>query len=140
MGIPAINRKTLILLTYVMLLVPALALAAQGDAQMQVKTAVQHATFATKANNVTQTHLHLHHVINCLVGPNGEGFDAKAGNPCKGQGNGALNDLAGSVQEKDTLEQALALAKIGVKIQKHKPAYYTAQAVRTLLKEAAHGM
>jgi hypothetical protein len=136
MEIRAINNIVMVLLAYVVLMVPAFAYAAQGDAQMQVKTAEQHATFATKAGDVAQTHLHLHHVINCLVGPNGEGFDAKAGNPCQGQGNGALNDMTGSMQEKDTLKQALALAKIGVTIQDHKPANYTAMAVKALLEEA----
>jgi uncharacterized membrane protein len=40
-----------------------------------------------------QVTLHLHHVLNCAVGPDGMGFDAAAGNPCKGQGNGFLSDL-----------------------------------------------
>ena len=32
-------------------------------------------------------------MLNCAVGPDGMGFDAAAGNPCKGQGNGFLSDL-----------------------------------------------
>ncbi len=139
MTIQVIHRRVFLLFAPAMLLVSTMALAAGNSAQMQVKTAEQHATFASKAGNVAQTHLHLHHVINCLVGPKGEGFDAMAGDPCQGQGNGALNDMMGSTQEKETLEQALALAKVGVKIRTHKPAYYTALAVRTLLQEAKQG-
>ena len=33
---------------------------------------------------------HMHHVLNCLVGPNGKGFDESFGNPCNGQGQGAI--------------------------------------------------
>ena len=134
----AISRKALVLLAHIVLLAPGLAIAAGGGAKMEIKTAVEHATFASEADDVAKTHLHLHHVINCLVGPNGEGFDAKAGNPCKGQGNGALNDLAGSMQEKAILAQALALAKVGVEIQGYKPANDTAMAVKSLLEEAPH--
>ena len=37
--------------------------------------------------------MHLHHTLNCLVGPQDKLFDASAGNPCQGQGNGYLPDL-----------------------------------------------
>ena len=119
------------------LMIPALALSADG-ARQEVNTAEQHAAFASKAKAVDQTHLHLHHVINCLVGPGGDGFDARAGNPCKGQGDGALNGVQ-SKQELQTLERALALAKIGSQIPTFKPARYTAMAVHELLKEAQRG-
>ena len=134
----AISRKVLVVLAHIVLLAPALVFAAGGGAKMEIKTAVEHAAFASKAGDVAKTHWHLHHVINCLVGPNGEGFDASAGNPCKGQGNGALNDLGGSMQEKAILDQALALAKVGVEIQGYKPASDTAMAVKSLLEEEPH--
>ena len=35
---------------------------------------------------------HLHHTLNCLVGPGGDGFDAKQMNPCAQAGNGAIPD------------------------------------------------
>jgi hypothetical protein len=37
-------------------------------------------------------HARLHHTINCLVGPQEDGFDAKELNPCKDFGNGAIPD------------------------------------------------
>lgn len=130
------NRLVAVLAGLV-LMAPTLALSA-GGAQQEVNTALQHSGFAGDAKDVATTHLHLHHVINCLVGPGGDGFYAKAGNPCKGQGNGALNASIPN-REQQTLERALALAKLGVQIPTYAPAHYTALAVRELLKEAKQG-
>jgi hypothetical protein len=93
----------------------------------------QLAAFAAKGKTVSVAHMHLHHVINCLVRPSGEGFDAQAGNPCQGEGNGAVRDFSGPPEKKAMLEQALALAKVGVQIGEPAPVRTTAQAVRQLL-------
>jgi hypothetical protein len=37
-----------------------------------------HAGMALGAADLKLVHTHLHHVINCLVGPSGKGFDAQA--------------------------------------------------------------
>lgn len=111
-----------------------LATSAQEMAQQERQTAAQHANFATKAMSISETHLHLHHVINCLVGPGGADFDAGSGNPCKGQGNGALNAMNLSMEEKQTLERALALAKQGTEINNQEAAHDKAQAVKELLQ------
>lgn len=116
-----------------------LALSADG-AQKQIETAMKHAQFAAKVSTLEQTQLHLHHVVNCLVGPNGQGFDAKAGNPCKGQGNGAINDAkAGSDQQK-LLRDALVVANIGLDNTRPAPAIGTARAVSVLLEDASNAM
>ena len=57
---------------------------AQDDVSEEVSTAHVHATLAQKATTVDATHTHLHHVINCLVGAEGEGFDSSVVNPCDG--------------------------------------------------------
>ena len=80
----------------------------------EIKTAEQHAGFAAKSGTIDMVHTHLHHVMNCLVGPNGEGFDAKALNPCKGMGNGAIPD-ATDMGMKDTLNSAMMAAQDGLK-------------------------
>jgi hypothetical protein len=59
--------------------------------------------------------MHLHHVVNCLVGPTGQGFDASVGNPCKDQGNGAIPDTTDAAK-KTMLNQALAKANAGLKL------------------------
>jgi hypothetical protein len=129
-------RRVLLSTTVVALFCCAGAASAANDAQKEIKTAAMHSEFAAKGKNAGEAHLHLHHTINCLVGSDGDGFDAKAGDPCKGMGNGALNDFQGSAQTKAKLEQALALAKVGVQIEDTKPATTTAMAVHELLIEA----
>ena len=59
-------------------------------------------------------HAHLHHTINCLVGPHGDGFDVKELNPCKDLGNGAIPDIADATRVK-SLRAALALIEAGLR-------------------------
>ncbi|MGA7800616.1 MAG: hypothetical protein WCC36_07370 [Gammaproteobacteria bacterium] len=120
---------------------PAPASAGSPSAAVkQVGTAIEHAHFASEGKTTSVTHLHLHHVINCLVGPKGKGFDAAAGDPCKGQGNGALNDFSGPQRERVTLDEALSLARIGTRILYFEPAHQVALAVHGLLTEAHKAM
>lgn len=65
---------------------------AAGDPSAELKTAVTHAGFAAKYETMKEVTLHLHHALNCLVGPQDKLFNAAAGNPCQGQGNGYLPD------------------------------------------------
>jgi hypothetical protein len=67
-------------------------LMAAGDPAAELTTAVTHAGFAAKYETMKEIALHLHHVLNCLVGPQDKRFAAAAGNPCQGQGNGYLPD------------------------------------------------
>ena len=73
-----------------MALIAAPALAA--DAAKEVKTAAHHAGFASASDTLPMVRAHLHHTLNCLEGPKGADFDAKAMNPCKDQGMGAIPD------------------------------------------------
>lgn len=94
----------------------ALAASAQThSAKDEINTAHAHAMMAASANTIAMAHTHLHHVINCLVGPGGKGFDAAAGTPCKGQGNGAIPDSASDHALGGKLHQALAYARTGLK-------------------------
>ena len=89
---------------------------ADSDPAKEVATAATHAGFAAKATDMkmTQMHLHLHHVVNCLVGPKGKGFDTSNANPCKDYGNGAIPDMKDPNQKK-ALQAALAKANAGLK-------------------------
>jgi hypothetical protein len=114
------------------------AFAATGpDAHKEIQTAEQHARFAVQAKDVKHVHLHLHHVINCLVGANGEDFDATAGDPCKSMGDGALKDVSGNDAAEGLLNQSLSLAKVGVAIGDHRAARSVAIATEDLLRLAA---
>ena len=61
-------------------------IAAWADAAQAKATAVRHAEFAVDADNIAGVRTHLHHALNCLVGPEGRGFDQSAGNPCQASG------------------------------------------------------
>ena len=87
---------------------------AESDPAKETATAATHAGLAAKASDMKATQMHLHHVVNCLVGPKGKGFDAAPGNPCKDQGNGAITDTKNSKQKK-ALQAALAKANAGLK-------------------------
>jgi hypothetical protein len=73
-----------------------------------------HAGLAAQAATIEQVHMHLHHTVNCLVGPAGQGFDAKQANPCQKLGNGAIPDTTDSAM-KAKLTAALAKAQAGLK-------------------------
>lgn len=87
---------------------------AQSQVTKEVSTAHAHALLAQNATTVADAHTHLHHVINCLVGPEGSGFDAAAGTPCKGEGNGALKDSASDSALQAKLKAALGDAQRGL--------------------------
>lgn len=86
-----------------------------GAATKQVATASAHAGMALGASDLATADAHLHHVVNCLVGMNGPGFDAKAANPCKGMGNGAITDAKGDAAMTMRLKAALADVEVGLK-------------------------
>ncbi len=114
---------------------PALA-ATESTAHKEIRTAAQHAEFAAKAKNADGVHLHLHHVINCLVGPNGDGFDIAAGDPCAKMGKGAMPDASGSQATEGLLDQSLSLARIGLRTEDYRSTQAVAVAARDLLELA----
>lgn len=73
--------------------------AAQMGMGEELKTAITHAGFAEKYDTLKEVTLHLHHVVNCLVGSNDKMFDNAAGNPCQGQGNGIMPDIKAKMGE-----------------------------------------
>lgn len=75
---------------------PALA----ADAAAEVTQAVLHANYAATASEIKEVHDHLHHVINCLVGPKGSEFDANSMNPCERMGNGAIPNSVDAAKKK----------------------------------------
>ena len=90
------------------------ASAQTADPAQETATAGQHAGLAAQGASVEQVHMHLHHTVNCLVGPKGQGFDAKEANPCQKLGNGAIPDTADQAS-KAKLTAALAKAQAGLK-------------------------
>jgi len=109
---------------------PAIA----GDAAVELSVAAEHAGYAADASIVTTVHTHLHHTINCLVGPDGQGFDAKEANPCQGKGNGALADTTDAVK-KQMLQEAVAKAKEGLASDDLATAKSNAAAAQAILRK-----
>jgi hypothetical protein len=91
----------------------ALPFKAHADAHGEVVTAMTHADLAGKAADIDGVHMHLHHAVNCLVGPAGTGFDAKQMNPCANAGSGAIPDTTDAVKKKK-LEDAVKTAEAGI--------------------------
>ena len=109
---------------------------ADNDPAKEISTAATHAGLAVKADDMKMTQTHLQHVVNCLVGPKGKGFDAAPGNPCKDQGNGAIADTKDKKQ-KATLNQALAKARSGLKAKDVAAAKKDAAQIQTMLTPKA---
>jgi hypothetical protein len=84
-----------------------------ADLKAEISTAGQHADMAATAADLNTAHMHLHHTINCIVGPNGSGYDKTQMNPCANQGNGALADTT-SASAKTNLQNAVNEAQAGI--------------------------
>jgi hypothetical protein len=87
---------------------PALA-----DVAGELAIAQTQAGMDSKATALNGVHTHLHHVVNCLVGPGGTGYDSSAANPCSKAGKGAIPDSTDAAQ-KAKLEKAVASAQSGI--------------------------
>ena len=85
-----------------------------ADLGSEINNARTHAGLAAAAADINGVHMHMHHALNCLVGPNGDGFDSKAMNPCAQAGNGAIPDETDQIKKaklltaKNELETGLA--------------------------------
>ena len=99
------------------LLPPTMALAGIGE---ELTLAQQHSLLAYRSGGRgtgSGAKPHLQHVLNCLVGPGGEGYNAAPPNmdPCAGSGKGALND-ATSPAQKAKITAAIAMVKAAFEI------------------------
>jgi hypothetical protein len=108
---------------------------AAGDSMKEAMTAATHAGFAAKSANIKQVHMHLHHAINCLEGPNGEDFDKTNANPCAAIGNGAIADSSDSAM-KEKWMKAVSTAKMGLATDDLAKAQKDATDVEMALKPA----
>jgi hypothetical protein len=118
----------------------ALAQATQEALDTQLATATQHAEFSMNADEHAAAVRHLGHVLNCIAGEGGEGFDGAWGHPCDGQGDGIMTDVAAHPQSADVMlvvEAAHALAMQGVQAESLGAVQAAAAGVRALLMVVA---
>lgn len=104
-------KTTILALASALSLIAAQAYAA--DVKSEIVNAETHAGLAAKATAIDGVHMHLHHALNCLVGPSGTGFDAKQMNPCANSGNGAIPDTTDAAKKK-SLQSAADKAASGI--------------------------
>jgi hypothetical protein len=105
-----------------------------ADAAKEIATATDHAGYAADATVLKTTQTHLHHVINCLVGPAGDGFDAKEANPCAAMGDGAIPDSSNAAT-KMALSAAVTKAKAGLATKDPTAAKADAKTVQEMLQQ-----
>jgi hypothetical protein len=98
-----------------------------ADTAAELSIAQTHAGMAAKAADLKTTQMHLHHAVNCLVGPGGAGYDATNANPCAKAGNGAIPDSMNAAQ-KAKLQTAVADAGPGLSTTDEATAQKAAQA------------
>jgi hypothetical protein len=79
---------------------------ARADGPQAIATAAQHAGLAASQGAIGGVQTHLQHALNCLVGPDAEGFDEAAANPCAAAG-GAIPQT-GDAEMKAKLEELAA--------------------------------
>jgi hypothetical protein len=90
--------------------------ASSASVSSEIAAAAKHAGLSAESTTLQVAHMHLHHTLNCLVGPSGTGFNSSYFNPCAHIGHGAIPDSGNS-------REALKLRHI-------------AEQVRTALKDA----
>jgi hypothetical protein len=99
------------------LLPPSMALAGIGE---ELTLAQQHALLAYRSGGrgVGGAKTHLQHVLNCLVGPGGDGYNATPPmmDPCASSGKGALNDAVSPAQ-KTKITAAIGMVKAAFAIE-----------------------
>lgn len=83
-----------------------------GDMKTELKTAITHAGYAEKYDTMKEVSLHLHHVINCIVGSGNPMYDTAAGNPCEGQGKGIMPGIKAMMGEDQEYQVAWWLAHL----------------------------
>lgn len=91
--------------------IPSLSAAEMG-VKAEIATAVAHAQFAQKYDTTKEVTMHLHHVLNCLVGPADQMYDKAAGDPCQGQGKGILPDIKSAMGADQQYQVAWWLARL----------------------------
>lgn len=104
-----------------------------ADVKGEIVAAETHANLAAQATAIDGVHMHLHHTLNCLVGPGGMGFDAKQMNPCANSGNGVIPDTTDAARKK-SFEAAATKAQAGIAQTNLADAQKTASAIATMLK------
>jgi hypothetical protein len=119
-------RNTFLLASAAILLAPATIPAWAADLPIEISAA--QITARSGSRNIfaiEDIHQRMQSAINCLVGPSGEGFDAKAPNPCAPSGNGVIPDTQDAAK-KARYQEVVVKLKSGIAQQDRREAMQTA--------------
>jgi hypothetical protein len=105
---------------------------AVADGPTAISTAATHAGMAAAGTDVAGVRRHLHHVLNCLVGADGQGFNATPGNPCAQAGGAIPQTTDAAVKAK--LQKAAETLRAAVTNDNLDAAKKAATEVQALLK------
>lgn len=120
----------------------AAAPTAATTAREGIANAKVHAGVAAKIDTLDGVHLHLQHAINCLEGPHGAQYSAKAealsAYHCDGVTVGAVADPKAGAQVQKLARKAVAEAAAGIAATEVAAAHADAAAVVKTLNAAEH--
>ena len=136
------TRRTAILIAALATAAPlAPAFAGIGE---ELTLAQTHALLAYRSGGrgergIASGRMHFHHVLNCLVGPGGQGYDVTPPlmDPCAADksNKGALNDAANPAQ-KQKVQAAIALTRADLEISDNDKLTQAATALADAIGEA----
>lgn len=139
----AFYRRQACAWSWLLLVLPCAAIAATtSPLQKEIAAAKIHAQVAAHADSLKMVQLHLHHVINCMVGARGNDYsaaaEALAAVPCTGPGlgNGAAADSSADPALHTLMREVLQNALAGVHAQALPAARQDADHVLKLLDQA----
>lgn len=107
--------------------------AAAADLRAEIMNAAEHAEYSSESATIDTARFHLHHALNCLVGPAGDGFDATQFYPCRNIGNGIVPDTADPVLRARFEGAAAAIRKALAERDLAKAQAGAADAARTIV-------
>jgi hypothetical protein len=108
------------------------ATAAFADMASEVSGARAEASIAANSDDMESLKMHLSRASNCMVGPESGYYYAPPGNPCAGQGKGAVADSNLYLQKKRLGDAALALGAAGNQSALEDAHRYANQAIQLL--------
>lgn len=85
-----------------------------GSPAQELGAAVNFASQATSAKDITSLHEQLQSVVTCLLGPQVAAFDPDTANPCRSMGTGVLKEIPQGSDESRLLNDALDQVRTGM--------------------------
>ncbi len=126
-------RGHLIAVVVSCLVVGLISASAHAQRTNPFSTAAEHAARVADTKELTEIHLHLQRVLNCLEGCTGRDHKKVADNPCTDKGE--LQTLPKGSANLVRSQKAVGIARLGVTLYDVPPTHYVAEAIHAILTE-----